>query len=69
MFHELAARVGWLGRWRAAAGREAGRRELAGLSDGTLRDLGLRRCELSSVVAEVEGRVERTRTRLVPERQ
>lgn len=50
--------------WRHARERDAVRRSLAGLSDATLRDLGLRRCELGSVAAEVVGEAGSTRLRV-----
>lgn len=39
--------------------------ELRRLDDHALRDLGLARCELDSLRAEAERRVERTRLRVV----
>ncbi len=43
--------------------RAARRRELAALSDHTLRDLGIDRAEIDSVLAECEGRAPWTRIR------
>lgn len=51
-------------RMRLRSARRAERRLLEGLSDATLRDLGLTRGELGSVQAEAEGRVQATRRRV-----
>ena len=48
-------------RYQAAA-----RRALADLNDATLRDMGLDRTEIGSVVAESFGDAERSRLRLCP---
>jgi uncharacterized protein YjiS (DUF1127 family) len=57
-----AARVaGWVGDHRRASRRI---RELRELDTRTLRDLGLTRSELASVVAEVDGNAEATRRRI-----
>jgi uncharacterized protein YjiS (DUF1127 family) len=50
---------------RAKRLHAARRRALARLDAATLRDLGLARCEIDSVLAEAEGRVQATRTRVL----
>lgn len=57
--------TGFIDRWRAHAKRRARHIELANLSDRMLRDLGLRRSELTSVLAESEGCAEVTRLRVL----
>jgi uncharacterized protein YjiS (DUF1127 family) len=54
-----------LARAEAARRRAARRRALARLDAATLRDLGLARCEIDSVLAEAEGQAEATRTRVL----
>ena len=53
-----------IGAWRLAIAR----RPEAQLDDAALRDLGLRRCELDSYLAELDGRVEATRVRAIRQR-
>lgn len=47
--------------YRRSRHRAACRRELESLGDAMLRDIGLDRAEIDSVLAEAEGRVEATR--------
>jgi uncharacterized protein YjiS (DUF1127 family) len=61
----IANRLGALARRAERAFAEAGdRSRLERLDDATLRDIGLSRAEIGSVVAEAYGRVERSRRRL-----
>lgn len=53
-------------RWQLLREREALRKSLAGLSDATLRDLGLTRGELGSIAAEMVGESGPTRARVEP---
>ena len=48
--------------WQARAHR-ANERALRALSDQALKDIGLHRCEIGSVIAENEARAEATRVR------
>jgi uncharacterized protein YjiS (DUF1127 family) len=50
--------------WRAAAQRTRHQRAVGLLDDATLRDLGLRRSEIGSVLAEAAGEAELTRQRI-----
>jgi len=52
-----------IGAWRLAIARRP-----EALDDAALRDLGLSRCELQSYLAEVDGRAEPTRLRLLEPR-
>ena len=52
-----------IGAWRLAVARRP-----EALDDAALRDLGLSRCELKSYLAEVEGRAEPTRRRVLAPR-
>jgi uncharacterized protein YjiS (DUF1127 family) len=54
----------WRDRQVAATRRRGERQALHELSDATLRDLGIARCELESMQAEIEGQVEATRMRV-----
>lgn len=56
-----AAVHAWAERLRRARDAARAHTQLAALDDRTIRDLGLRRSELSSLCAELEGRVEATR--------
>ena len=51
-----------LAAWRLAR-RQV--RELEQLDDGTMADLGLRRCDIRSIVAEHTGQAEHTRLRVL----
>ena len=55
----------WLGHAFDAARRRwhafDTRRQLESLDDATLRDIGIRRCEIASVAAEVRGSAQSTR--------
>lgn len=53
-------------RFNEARRRRAALRELAGLDDRTLRDMGLTRSELDSAVAESMGKAPRTRLCVPP---
>lgn len=46
--------------------RASRRRELQGLSDAILRDLGINRAEIDSLLAEADGRAAATRVRVLP---
>ena len=68
--HSRQTFAGLLARWldALASWRLARRQahELEQLDDRTMADLGLRRCDIHSIVAEHIGQVERTRLRVVP---
>ena len=50
-----------VGAWMRARRRAAGLREMQGMSEATLRDIGLARSELSSAMAEWHGDAPATR--------
>ncbi|MCW5609311.1 MAG: hypothetical protein KIS83_01270 [Rubrivivax sp.] len=64
-----APATGWRQRLRAAWQRIGAADPADGLTEQTLRDIGLTRAEMSSYEAEVAGRVEATRVRAILQRQ